>query len=43
VQSQTPQTRAKIKRHFEKFSQAFADTDGMLTLPHAALLVRARR
>ena len=43
VQSQTPQIRAEIKRHFDLFSSEFADEDGVLTLPHAALLARARR
>jgi SAM-dependent methyltransferase len=43
VQSQAPETRAEIKRHFEAFSSEFADDEGMLTLPHAALLARARR
>jgi hypothetical protein len=43
VQSQTPRIRAEIKRHFDLFSSEFADEDGVLTLPHAALLARARR
>jgi SAM-dependent methyltransferase len=43
VQSQAPETRAEIKRHFDLFSLEFADSDGVLTLPHAALLARARR
>lgn len=43
VQSQTPQVRAEIKRHFDLFSAEFADADGILTLPHTALLARARR
>jgi SAM-dependent methyltransferase len=43
VQSQSPGTRAEIKRHFGLFSSEFADADGMLTLPHAALLACARR
>ncbi|TQK50838.1 methyltransferase family protein [Streptomyces sp. SLBN-118] len=43
VQSQTPRIRAEIKRHFDLFSREFADQDGVLTLPHAALLARARR
>jgi SAM-dependent methyltransferase len=43
VQSQTPRIRAEIKRHFDLFSSEFADEDGLLTLPHAALLARGRR
>ncbi|WP_371674657.1 class I SAM-dependent methyltransferase [Streptomyces sp. NBC_00289] len=43
VRSQTPRIRAEIKRHFDLFSSEFADGDGVLTLPHAALLARARR
>lgn len=43
VQSQTPRTRAEIKRHFDLFSAEFAGPEGVLTLPHAALLARARR
>ncbi|WP_369173280.1 class I SAM-dependent methyltransferase [Streptomyces sp. R28] len=43
VQSQTPGIRAEIKRHFDLFSAKFADESGVLTLPHAALLARARR
>ncbi|KUL23039.1 class I SAM-dependent methyltransferase [Streptomyces regalis] len=42
VQSQTPGIRAEIKRHFDLFSAEFADEAGVLTLPHAALLARAR-
>jgi SAM-dependent methyltransferase len=43
VQSQPPGTRAEVKRHFDVFSSEFADADGVLSLPHAALLARARR
>ncbi|MPY61160.1 class I SAM-dependent methyltransferase [Streptomyces spongiae] len=43
VRSQTSRIRAEIKRHFDLFSSEFADEDGLLTLPHAALLARARR
>ncbi|MEU3209189.1 class I SAM-dependent methyltransferase [Streptomyces cyaneofuscatus] len=43
VQSQIPPIRAEIKRHFDLFSSEFADAEGVLTLPHAALLARARR
>ncbi|MFI8242660.1 class I SAM-dependent methyltransferase [Streptomyces sp. NPDC085866] len=43
VQSQTPLIRAEIKRHFDLFSSEFAGEDGVLALPHAALLARARR
>ncbi|WP_424529346.1 hypothetical protein ACOZ38_07300 [Sphaerisporangium viridialbum] len=42
-QAATSQTRAEIKRRFDLLSSEFADADGMLTLPHAALLARARR
>ncbi|MFI6015827.1 class I SAM-dependent methyltransferase [Streptomyces sp. NPDC051243] len=41
VRSQPPRVRAEIKRHFDLFSAEFADEDGVLTLPHAALLARA--
>lgn len=43
VQSQTPRTRAEIKRHFDLLSAEFADQSGRLALPHMALLARARR
>lgn len=43
VQSQTPEVRAEIRRHFELFASEFADDTGGLTLPHAALMARARR
>ncbi|MFJ5974882.1 class I SAM-dependent methyltransferase [Streptomyces sp. NPDC093060] len=43
VQSRTPGIRAEIKRHFDLLSFEFAGEDGLLTLPHAALLARARR
>jgi 2-polyprenyl-3-methyl-5-hydroxy-6-metoxy-1,4-benzoquinol methylase len=43
VQSQTPKIRAEIKRQFDLLSSQFASADGILTLPHAALLARARR
>ncbi|MFJ9821519.1 class I SAM-dependent methyltransferase [Streptomyces sp. NPDC101151] len=43
VQSQTPRVRAEIKRHFDLLSTEFADADGVLALPHAALLARGRR
>ncbi|MFD2083191.1 Methyltransferase domain-containing protein [Actinopolymorpha cephalotaxi] len=42
IQSQPPAVRADIKAFFDEFSAEFADTDGLLTLPHAALLARAR-
>ncbi|MEU6199539.1 class I SAM-dependent methyltransferase [Streptomyces sp. NPDC047061] len=41
--SQTPRIRAEIKRHFDLLSSEFAGEDGLLSLPHAALLARARR
>ncbi|WP_347400491.1 hypothetical protein [Streptomyces sp. BK239] len=43
VQSQTPEVRAVIRRRFELFASEFADDTGGLTLPHAALMARARR
>jgi hypothetical protein len=43
VRSQTPQIRAAIKSHFDLFSAEFTSEDGLLALPHAALLARARR
>ncbi|MFE7274046.1 class I SAM-dependent methyltransferase [Streptomyces sp. NPDC057623] len=43
VQGQTPEVRAEIKRHFDLLSAEFADERGLLVLPHAALLARARR
>ncbi|MFD5722906.1 class I SAM-dependent methyltransferase [Streptomyces sp. NPDC127036] len=43
VTSQTSRVRAEIKRHFDLFSAELADADGVLSLPHAALLARARR
>ncbi len=43
VQSQTPEVRAEIKHHFDLLSAEFADGRGLLALPHAALLGRARR
>jgi hypothetical protein len=43
VLSQSPQIRAEIKRYFDLFCSAFADEDGVLNSPHAALLAQARR
>ncbi|WP_179790145.1 class I SAM-dependent methyltransferase [Actinopolymorpha rutila] len=43
IQSQPPEVRAEIKRFYDEFSAEFADADGLLTLPHTALLARARR
>ncbi|WP_018557718.1 MULTISPECIES: hypothetical protein [unclassified Streptomyces] len=43
VQSQSSGTRSAIERHFLRFSEEFTDADGMLTLPHAALLAWGRR
>ncbi|MFF4746120.1 class I SAM-dependent methyltransferase [Streptomyces sp. NPDC001268] len=43
VQSQTPEIRTEIKRHFDLFGAEFADGSGVLSLPHAALLAHARR
>ncbi|MFC9278361.1 class I SAM-dependent methyltransferase [Streptomyces collinus] len=42
VRSQTPQVQAEIKRHFDALSAEFATGEGLLSLPHAALLARAR-
>ncbi|MCC9309517.1 methyltransferase domain-containing protein [Kitasatospora sp. RB6PN24] len=41
--AQNEQTRVEIRRHFDRFSQEFTDPDGLLSLPHAALLVHAHR
>ncbi|MFC9157800.1 class I SAM-dependent methyltransferase [Streptomyces bauhiniae] len=43
VVGQPPHTQAEIKHHFDILSTEFTDTQGMLTLPHAALLAGARR
>ncbi|MET8558082.1 class I SAM-dependent methyltransferase [Streptomyces sp. NPDC004959] len=43
VRAQTPAVRAAIKRSFDDFSAAFTEPDGMLRLPHAALLAHGRR
>lgn len=43
VQAQTPEVRAEIKRYFDLFGAEFADSGGVLTLPHTALLGHARR
>ncbi|WP_328551516.1 class I SAM-dependent methyltransferase [Streptomyces sp. NBC_00358] len=43
VQSQTASVRTEIKRHFDLLSSEFAGQDGVLSLPHAALLAVARR
>lgn len=42
VRSQSSQVQAEIKRHFDALSTKFATEDGLLILPHAALLARAR-
>ncbi len=42
VRSQTPQVQKEITRHFDALSTEFAAEDGLLSLPHAALLARAR-
>ncbi|TQF01183.1 methyltransferase domain-containing protein [Kitasatospora acidiphila] len=41
--AQREQTRAEVRRHFDRISQEFTDPDGLLSLPHTALLVRAHR
>jgi SAM-dependent methyltransferase len=38
---QTPEKIAEIKRYFDDFSGEFATPDGMLALPHAAVLATA--
>jgi SAM-dependent methyltransferase len=40
---QTPEVRAAIRRRFDQLSVEFTTEDGLLSLPHAALLARARR
>ena len=39
---QAPEKIAEIKRYFDDFSREFATPDGMLALPHAALLATGR-
>ncbi|WP_431039392.1 class I SAM-dependent methyltransferase [Streptomyces sp. P6-2-1] len=41
--AQTPGVQAAIKRHFDLFGAEFTDPDGLLRLPHAALLAWGRR
>jgi SAM-dependent methyltransferase len=42
--AQDDRTRAEVRRHFDELSREFTDPeDGLLSLPHAALLVHARR
>ncbi|MEW1914577.1 class I SAM-dependent methyltransferase [Kitasatospora sp. NPDC085895] len=41
--SQDERTRAEVRRHFDTLSREFLREDGLLALPHAALLVSARR
>ncbi|MGW6914683.1 class I SAM-dependent methyltransferase [Kitasatospora sp. NPDC054939] len=41
--SQPEEIRAEVKRHFEALSRDLLDEDGLLRLPHAALLVSAGR
>ena len=43
VMSQTEETRAEIKHHFDLLCKEFTGADGQLVLPHEALLVDARR
>lgn len=43
VRTRTPEVRAAIKHHFDALSVEFADEDGVLTLPHSALLATAHR
>ncbi|WP_425247970.1 class I SAM-dependent methyltransferase [Streptomyces sp. NEAU-NA10] len=42
VTSQTPATRARIRREYERLSAGFSDGDGRLALPHVALLASGR-
>jgi SAM-dependent methyltransferase len=39
---QAPEKIAEIKRHYDRLSREFAAPDGMLALPHAALLAAGR-
>ena len=39
---QAPEKIAEIKRHYDEFSGEFAAPDGMLALPHVALVATAR-
>ncbi|MFD0526769.1 hypothetical protein ACFQ1I_05050 [Kitasatospora arboriphila] len=41
--SRDERTRAEARRHFDTLSREFLCEDGLLALPHAALLVSARR
>ncbi|MEU1623109.1 class I SAM-dependent methyltransferase [Streptomyces sp. NPDC005722] len=41
--SQTEETRAEVKRHFDTLAQELLGEDGLLVLPHAALLGSACR
>lgn len=41
--AQREQTRAEVRRHFDRISQEFTDSEGLLSLPHTALLVHAHR
>ncbi|WP_431958996.1 class I SAM-dependent methyltransferase [Actinacidiphila sp. bgisy160] len=41
--SQSEETRSEVKRHFDALTQEFLGQDGLLVLPHAALLVSACR
>ncbi|MGW4808295.1 class I SAM-dependent methyltransferase [Kitasatospora sp. NPDC004272] len=40
---QTPEVRARIEAEFGRLAEEFRDPEGGLALPHAALLVSARR
>ncbi|MFJ1755140.1 class I SAM-dependent methyltransferase [Kitasatospora sp. NPDC088134] len=40
---QTPEIRASVKQHFERLAEEFRQPDGLLALPHAALLVSGQR
>lgn len=39
---QPPEKIAEIKRHFDDLSSEFGTPDGMLALPHAALVATGR-
>ncbi|MGW4380450.1 class I SAM-dependent methyltransferase [Kitasatospora sp. NPDC004531] len=43
LRRQSPQVRASVRREFDRLAREFACADGELALPHAAVLVSARR
>ncbi|MFF7330072.1 methyltransferase domain-containing protein [Streptomyces sp. NPDC008150] len=42
LSSQTPEVRAEVRRQYDLLGAEFTTPDGLLGLPHAALLARAR-